>query len=242
MDATTTIAAHAVYMFVYDAFATSTVEVADLPEVGNTRFAREVLGMLQTAGLVAETEVDGETLWQPWVSHDEENREAAEARIDAWLATDPAAPVKAKGGTSRKVPASRSGLTACLCGCKAMVGGKSAYKPGHDARHASQVAKSLVNMDPAKWDDAVGALPTLALMNKARNQAARLVVKTGNAPKAKAAPKQAPVQVGTVKIGRWTYEAEKVDGADSLRYRKNREATWVGTTDPKHVAAFVPAE
>jgi len=36
----------------------------------------------------------------------------------------------------------------CGCGCGEQVGRKATYRPGHDARHASAVARQVADLDP----------------------------------------------------------------------------------------------
>lgn len=84
-------------------------------------------------------------------------------------------------------------LRVCPCGCKEHVAGSATYRPGHDARHAGQVAKAIA----AKPADAVAlleSLPTRALQVKARDHAVRLIAKTeakASKPEVKPATKKA---------------------------------------------------
>jgi len=74
-------------------------------------------------------------------------------------------------------------LANCKCGCKQQVGSvDSFYRPGHDARHAGDVARSILDDGDRKHLD---ALPTDAL--KAKSEA--LAVKWMTAAEAKAAKK-----------------------------------------------------
>jgi hypothetical protein len=124
----------------------------------------------------------------------------------------------------------------CLCGCGQIVGkmGKSFYKPGHDARHAGQVARLVAETGD---DSAIAShLPTEALQRKAENMVLRLRVKAqekSDRDAAKAAGKPAKVAAvweadGTVKIGRWVYEAQK-DQFGNRRRNENTKGTgaWV---------------
>lgn len=59
----------------------------------------------------------------------------------------------------------------CLCGCgSATSGGRVLYRPGHDARHASQVAQSIRSA-PGEREQLLGALPSVALRAKAQAMA-----------------------------------------------------------------------
>lgn len=40
----------------------------------------------------------------------------------------------------------------CGCGCDEQVGRKATYRPGHDARHASAVARQVAALDPHRDD------------------------------------------------------------------------------------------
>ncbi|AOZ65091.1 hypothetical protein KDJ05_gp55 [Arthrobacter phage Oxynfrius] len=67
----------------------------------------------------------------------------------------------------------------CTCGCgEATSSAKTMYKPGHDARHAGNVARAMAaDYDDAKNADKLEALPTANLQHKAKMMAARLVAK-----------------------------------------------------------------
>ncbi|WKW85612.1 hypothetical protein SEA_LAKSHMI_55 [Arthrobacter phage Lakshmi] len=69
----------------------------------------------------------------------------------------------------------------CTCGCgEATSSAKTMYKPGHDARHAGNVARAMAaDYDDAKNADKLEALPTANLQHKAKMMAARLVAKEG---------------------------------------------------------------
>jgi len=60
----------------------------------------------------------------------------------------------------------------CRCGCGEATSGHGAlYRPGHDARHASQIAQAIL-ADPDQRDVLLAALPTAALRDKAASMAA----------------------------------------------------------------------
>lgn len=207
-------ALRATYLLAFDNFATDPTEVAALPEVGNVRYAREILGLLVTAGLVVETDVNGEGMvWQTSDTYDNATREQAEATIDGYLATfdgavvqeDPAAKAPRRSKPSKANPA---GLPLCLCGCG--TAGKSDYRPGHDARHAGNLARAIlsgemaVNVATKGLSDALRA-KVLGQVERGNNKV--------TAGKGKATPKQAKRtslvgQPAWVKIGRWYYDGE----------------------------------
>lgn len=63
----------------------------------------------------------------------------------------------------------------CLCGCAEVVKSKrGTYRPGHDARHAGEVARQVAaDGDTGRYE----ALPTEALRSKAAGLTARLLAK-----------------------------------------------------------------
>lgn len=64
---------------------------------------------------------------------------------------------------------------ACLCGCGEVVSGKANYRPGHDARHASRVARRAAG-DLENAAQYMRELPSPALRHKALRQAERLAL------------------------------------------------------------------
>lgn len=64
-------------------------------------------------------------------------------------------------------------LPKCRCGCeKTTSGDRTLYRPGHDARHASQIARAIL-ADPGQRDVLLGALPSAALREKAASMVTR---------------------------------------------------------------------
>lgn len=91
-------------------------------------------------------------------------------------ATAPAAPKAAKVATSKAAP------KPCRCGCEALAAGKSLYRPGHDARHAGQVARTAARyilvgevVPETVWAD----LGSDKLVAKAKAHAERLAANLG---------------------------------------------------------------
>ncbi|ALY09459.1 hypothetical protein FDH59_gp56 [Arthrobacter phage Joann] len=83
----------------------------------------------------------------------------------------------------------------CTCGCgEATSSAKTMYKPGHDARHAGNVARDLAKylMDGGEGTghNMLDELPTANLQHKAKSMAARLVEK--EAKKAERAASRKP--------------------------------------------------
>lgn len=78
----------------------------------------------------------------------------------------------------------------CKCGCGCEIGAKSMYRPGHDARHVSEVYKRLVTAwdNEPQWYEhgtaykyAINALPTEALRDKLRRRVSQAGWKHHNA-------------------------------------------------------------
>ncbi len=125
-------------------------------------------------------------------------------------ATEPVAPKRALGGP--KVTIGGKEFRACGCNCGAPVSGKATYRPGHDARHAGQVARDAV----ASFRAGDGAVDSdefymeltgrPALIAKARKMALGLVAKEDGKKAARTGRKtEAQAKTGTVKVGRWEY-------------------------------------
>lgn len=169
------------YMFVFDAFATDPVSVADGLEI-NTRYARELLGVLVNHDLVVVSEVNGhDQVWQTANTYDDSTRDEAERRIDAFLAqyqpTNQEVPDMAETATTQendKAKTNPADLPYCKCGCGSPVGRKSNYKPGHDARHAGNIARKIAETENMGLLD---GLPSEALKIKARAMAEGLLIK-----------------------------------------------------------------
>lgn len=84
----------------------------------------------------------------------------------------------------------------CTCGCgEATSSAKTMYKPGHDARHAGNVARAMAaDYNDAGNADKLEALPTANLQHKAKMMAARLVSKEA-AKLERAAGRKTPAKV-----------------------------------------------
>lgn len=115
----------------------------------------------------------------------------------------------------------KANLRLCGCGCGTVVKSrKSLYAPGHDARHAGLVAREVV----ATGDMSLikSALPSVALRDKATAMATRLAEKPVKSSSAKAS-----TVVESVKVGRWTYPARKVNGKVERNTKRDGSGEWV---------------
>jgi hypothetical protein len=123
---------------------------------------------------IVESDVnDNATYWQCFQTYDHWSTEQAEAAFDeAWPTSDVEVAVtvrKAKASTGTSAPAGD-----CRCGCGATPNKGRGYLPGHDARHAGQVARALIADDSADvWRRLLATLPTEALRSKALAQVTR---------------------------------------------------------------------
>lgn len=181
---------------------TDVLDVAGALGTG-ARTAREIIGVLINAGLVAETEnLSGYRV----INSVDMTRDAVMAWIEARGATSPVTEPKLQ---------SNQVTHPCRCGCGVNTNHPdSRYLPGHDARHAGAVARSLVAK--AKEQELSGAqvaatlteqLQTEALVTKAH----ALFLRWSQAPAAKRSHKPAAerriVNTHEVRVGRWTYPA-----------------------------------
>lgn len=175
------------YMQIFDEFA-SDIEPGSREVVAAINLA---LGSIEGHGQeIVESDVnDNATYWQCFQTYDSISREQAEAIFDeAWptttveVAVTVRKPAKASTGTS--TPAAD-----CRCGCGATPNKGRGYLPGHDARHAGQVARTILGMDRTdpEWTGRASGLmltlPTPALRDKAQAQIDRGNAKA-SAPKA----------------------------------------------------------
>lgn len=203
-----------VYKYIFDSFAVNVSDLAEYLDV-NVRYARELVGVLSEAGLIIESDVNGEEfVWQtndPG-TYDDHTEEEADAVIDAWL--DEKFPntvqaVSAAKTASAKPPKPAEGeFRKCNCGCGENVSGKSWYRPGHDARHAGNVARDIVANHATRGYDrreALAALSSDKLRVKAEDMAERLIAKIETGGKVKPKKQAEPVIIAA-KVGRHLYE------------------------------------
>lgn len=220
-----------VYLLAFDQFAItpSDVEVYTTDRI-NTRYARELLGVLVHEKLLAVGDNgEGEDVWQvvnPG-TYDEHTEEEAVAVIDEFLnrkiptSTTPKKETKVTTTATRPTSSKPKNETGkCLCGCGENTA-KSNYRPGHDARHAGNIAREIAaNYATPGFDrrTLLAALPSDALKAKAEAMAERLTTKA----EAKKKPVETRVFTAKAKVGRTTYEGtiEKGEGdePDTFHY------------------------
>lgn len=188
-----------VYEAVFDGFGVDVSDVTD--KKINTRYARELLGTLVTAGLVVVTDVNGDgDVWQTAQTHDEISKEEAMAKFDAWAGN---VPTEEK---PPRVPKARN-QSPCLCGCGEL--SANHYRPGHDARHAGMIGRKIAeNYNTKGFDrrELLNELPSEALVAKAEGIAEKAIEKMEARAKREVereARKTAPTyEEGTVKVGK----------------------------------------
>lgn len=217
----------------------SDIETASSERI-NTRYARELLALGTDKDLLVLSE-DPE-IGDAWTLSDATSEEMNRADEDddrdffteseamvALALGQPVEPQKAQTKKDKPRPSDRTAdkgdLRKCTCGCGENVAGKSLYRPGHDARHAGQIAREVAAdlQNDAAYDHqmALEVLPTKALRDKALAHAQRIVAKA--AKKTKPEPKPEPqVFTGTIKIGRWSYPVRSHGGTD-VEYQQKGE-------------------
>jgi hypothetical protein len=189
-----------VYLTTYN---TGTVDVGDIVDKChvNSRYARELLGVLEHADLLVKPD-EGGSEWTynvDFFQDKADNEDSAQEVVDGWLKehglapqtpSTATSPAKDKPATPR-TPKSKSPTGTCLCGCGSPT--RSNFAPGHDARMAGQVAREIAerairdDMDPRDvndyFTDLLSKLPSGDLRVKALNHADRLVAKASTRPR-----------------------------------------------------------
>jgi hypothetical protein len=186
-----------VYLTTYN---TGTVDVGDIVDKChvNSRYARELLGVLEHADLLVKPDENGSewTYSVDFFQDKADNEDSAQEVIDGWLNEHGLAPrtpstatppPKDKPATPR-TPKSKSPTGTCLCGCGSPT--RSNFAPGHDARMAGQVARTIAeqaireDLDPRDVNDNFTSLlmrlPSDPLRDKALTMAQRIVDRTAN--------------------------------------------------------------
>lgn len=219
---------------------TRAAKVADT----NVRHARQLIGGLVQAGLFVEVEREGEARWIR--GHDTDA-----ASINRYLDTLPvedapltetdtnmAATATAPKSTTRRNN-SANAPHECRCGCGSMIPGKSNYKPGHDARHAGQVARAMSAVSSDSWESLLDTLPSEPLQRKALGMAERLVAKAEAKKSARReikaeveqvieAERETWTSIDPVQVGRWTYPARKdADGNVERNTKRDGSGEWI---------------
>lgn len=123
----------------------------------------------------------------------------------------------------------------CACNCGQPVPGRSTYRPGHDARHAGQVARDAVEsfrngqgaVDSPEFYMELVNRPALAA--KARKMALGIVAKAEGKKAAKTGRStSAQEMTGEIKIGRWTYPARMtIAGKAQRNTRRDGSGSWI---------------
>ncbi len=198
--------------------------IADVAGATNlaSKYVREILVVLDQRGMVGfQPDSDIQVLGLNW---DDDDAESLFERLwnDGTVETE-------------TITVKATAATHCRCGCGANVAGKRLYRPGHDARHASQVAKAIA---AGGSTDLMQALPTSALQVKASNQVHRILARA-EAKKIKAGQPRTPRATvakainrdaveGTVKVGRWTYPAKQyTDGTVQRSVKRDGSGEWI---------------
>lgn len=110
----------------------------------------------------------------------------------------------------------------CACGCALPVVSKANYRPGHDARHAGQVARRLIERPSDPAANQILAAMSVGLRAKVAGQIARATEKAEKGlptPRKTVAAVPAPPQVSEAPedvlawVGRWCYEG-RVEGTE----------------------------
>jgi hypothetical protein len=121
---------------------------------------------------------------------------------------------------------------ACECG-EATQSAKSNYRPGHDARHASNVGRFLATSDdPEANNRALASLGSDKLRAKALAMDSRLrglAAAKAEREAAKAQGKKAPkwTEAEPVKVGRWTYPARTNGKTTQRNESRDGSGTWI---------------
>lgn len=186
------------YMIAFDSFAIGSEDIVDASKGRvNSRYAREMLGVLTNAGLLVRDEnEDGLDVWQVAIpgTYDDNSREEAEVVIDEWLSKHtapiekPAKPAKDKKSSPKSAPNTKDeGYHPCYCGCGDNVPAKSFYRPGHDARHAGAVGRAIAVVllekgehqpgSDREVEELMSALPSDRLVAKAKGIASKALDK-----------------------------------------------------------------
>lgn len=258
MDAVFTATLRDTYLHAFRVNGTYPTDVVDNVEaVTNVRFARELLGVLDRLSLVTEEEVDNDTvqgyIWQPVLSPDSATDEDAEQEFDAVLAqaltadlndtphvpTNPTDDPAPAAPTTKRDP-NPANLPSCLCGCGTVIQSrKGMYRPGHDARHAGNIGRAL--MEAGRIDsDLLEKLPTDKLRDKAiamfnkNNERKVTKVQAAQAKEPQVAPEPEPTDdvEGVVKVGRVEYPAKRhPDGSITRCTTKDGKGKYVSVDD-----------
>lgn len=137
--------------------------------------------------------------------------------------------------TAAKKTTTEQATVQCACECgEATQSAKSNYRPGHDARHASNVGRFLATSDDAEANNrALANLGSDKLLAKALAMDSRLrALATAKAEReAKKASKPAKAAKWTdaepVKVGRWAYPARTNGKTTQRNERRDGSGSWI---------------
>lgn len=121
---------------------------------------------------------------------------------------------------------------ACECG-EATQSAKSNYRPGHDARHASNVGRFLATSnDPEANNRALASLGSDKLRTKALAMDSRLraLAAAKASKRAKAELEDDILPISEIKVGRWTYPVRRSpEDPEQLQRNTNRDGSgnWI---------------
>lgn len=185
----------------------------------NNRYARELLGTLQSADLIVLTEGEEGDVWQTLKpgTYNTHTLDEALAFFDEWAAENAVVteqtdkPVKEKKTSTPRVP-KETKMHDCYCGCGEQVPAKSFYKPGHDARHAGVIGREIAAGYATKGFDRrelLTMLPSDKLVAKAEGIAEKAIERIeAKQAKADAEPITA-IDAGEAKVGKNWVQARK---------------------------------
>lgn len=269
-----------VYLFVHaSAIVASVPEIIEGTEVGtrsgraNRRYVMELLHVLMSvegddgAPLVVINEEpphsgdpdDPHTWYQVDKTVDYHSADEAAEYFDRIMAAY-VPPVKKPSKSAPRTPRNATNpadLPLCLCGCgEPVTNRKRNYRPGHDARHAGQVARELVEMmklgtNSQARKKMLEGLPTDSLRAKAAAMADRISAKATMTRKSTTPSDarrkevlaeesaKAKLVAGKVKVGRWSYPANRNLINDEVVYTQKGESK---VADDKVAATFIADE
>lgn len=244
-----------VYLMAFDHFAVDPIAVEqETNERISSRFARELIGLLTTQGLLVETETGGEVVWQTAFDPTQTDRAEAEAVINEFTGLKPTpkrapkqhaltppdeAPAAKPAKSRSKSSNTDTEYHPCNCGCGENVPPRSWYRPGHDARHAGVVGREIAANYATKGFDRrelLAALPSDALKAKAERIAEKAAERAD--AKANKASKREPIP-GTVKVGKNLFGAHLMPNG-TVEYENDKGE--VKTASKTAAATFTEVE
>lgn len=187
------------YLTVYNIGTVDAGDIVDQVHV-NSRYARELLGVLAHHNLILNPDENDTSVYtyntDPF-DDKADNEVSAEEVFDQWAKEHNLTPVAPHtpstatntANTTSATPRqpqdrkSKKGTGSCTCGCGRSTG--SLYAPGHDAKHAGEVARRLAERWIAEGeptmnghdDEIIKVLPSMVLADKALRIARGLFAK-----------------------------------------------------------------